>query len=146
MKTKGFVLIVEVIFFDHKFIKLIKNIEEEELFKIKFKHLIESFETNQSTTDGTQNKETEKNNSEDKNFNPQAFNQKKEYNYSQFYDEFDDNEGENSSGKSRNIPPIILKIWGRLSEEKYQKLKSNSSWLYLTANVCTDCYLNFTSM
>jgi len=67
-------------------------------------------------------------------------------NYSQFYDEFDDNDVENPFSKSKNIPPIIMKIWGRISEEKYQKLKNNSSWLDLTVTVCTDCYLNFTSM
>jgi len=48
--------------------------------------------------------------------------------------------------QNKNIPDIITKVWGRLSEEKYQKLKSNPSWLELSTRVCDECYITFTSM
>lgn len=48
--------------------------------------------------------------------------------------------------QNKNIPDIITKVWGRLSEEKYNKLKSNPSWLELSTRVCDECFITFTSM
>ena len=122
------------------------------MFKIKFKHLIESFDSqlissNELINNNSKEFATEKNKNDEKNFTNQKFDKtKNNYNYSQYYDEFDDNEGENYPEKSKKLPPIILNIWGRISEEKYNKFKSNSSWMDLTTKVCMDCYLNFTRM
>ena len=120
---------------------------EEELFKIKFKHLIESFESNIFFSDKLQPTQNEKSKKEELKFVASEFDKSKiNHKYSQNYDEFEDNEDDNKSGKTKNIPPIILKIWGQISEDKYQKLRNNSSWLNLTTNVCTNCFLNFTQM
>lgn len=90
-------------------------------------------------------KDMENNKKDDQN-SPNFDKKKLNSNYSQFYDEFDDNEVEIIPGKYQNIPPIIFKIWGRISEDKYFKLKNNSSWLDLTTRVCTDCFLSYTQM
>lgn len=144
MKMIIIVLIVTVIKIYRK--KKILYLGEEELFKIKFKHLVESFENNLlKFGDKTSDNENIKN--EEQKFNPTGF-EKQKFNQVQYenYDEFEDNEDNDNSTKCKTIPPIISKIWGRISEEKYQKLKKNSSWLDLTTKVCTECYLNFTRM
>lgn len=120
---------------------------EEELFKIKFKHLIDSFESNLFSSDSLQTTQNEKSKKEEHKFMASDLDKNKmSHKYSQNYDEFEDNEDDNKSGKTKNIPPIILKIWGQISEDKYQKLRNNSSWLNLTTKVCTNCFLNFTQM
>ena len=82
----------------------------------------------------------------EKNKNHNLDKDNKNFNYYDLLEEFENNEGDNPKEKSKNVPPIIVKIWGNVSEEKFNKLKNNSSWLELTVNVCTDCYLKFTKM
>ncbi|KRX07748.1 hypothetical protein PPERSA_07498 [Pseudocohnilembus persalinus] len=43
-----------------------------------------------------------------------------------------------------NVPALITKVWGALSDEKYLVLKQNQSWLRNVTKVCDECYLKFT--
>lgn len=38
------------------------------------------------------------------------------------------------------MPDIILKVWGQITFEQYEKLKRNSSWLNVEAKLCLNCY------
>ena len=42
------------------------------------------------------------------------------------------------------MPALIIKIWGNLTEENYDKIKKNQSWLDIEARVCVNCYLDYT--
>lgn len=57
----------------------------------------------------------------------------------------DDNEDDYYTAEYKNIPGLLMKVWGKLSEDKYQLMKNNSSWLDMTTRVCDDCYLKFTT-
>jgi hypothetical protein len=56
----------------------------------------------------------------------------------------EENEDDYYIEQSRNIPGIVLKVWGKIDEAKYHSLKKNSSWLKIRITVCMDCYLKFT--
>lgn len=44
------------------------------------------------------------------------------------------------------IPGLILKVWGKISQEDYAELKTNHSWLNLTTKICDECYVKFTQV
>lgn len=44
------------------------------------------------------------------------------------------------------IPALIVKVWGRMTEEKYKLLSINSSWLDLKTKTCLDCFMKITSI
>ncbi len=113
---------------------------EKEIYEIKFKHIIESYTCGIVTNNDKVNEEnrefeetTNKNNNE----------HQKKVNPYEFYDENDD---EALAKKSKNVPKIITKIWGKMSEEKFNRLKANPSWLELTTRVCDKCFVKFTQM
>ncbi|CAK58493.1 unnamed protein product (macronuclear) [Paramecium tetraurelia] len=53
-------------------------------------------------------------------------------------------EQEDQKFNFNHIPPLILKVWGKINEEKYQQLQQNQSWKDLTTQVCLDCFLQYT--
>ncbi|CAD8141628.1 unnamed protein product [Paramecium pentaurelia] len=53
-------------------------------------------------------------------------------------------EQEDQKFNFNHIPPLILKVWGKINEEKYQQLQNNQSWKDLTTQVCLDCFLQYT--
>jgi hypothetical protein len=56
----------------------------------------------------------------------------------------EENEDDYYIEQSRNIPGIVLKLWGKIDPEKYKQLKTNSSWVKFKIKVCMDCFLKFT--
>lgn len=56
----------------------------------------------------------------------------------------EENEDDYYVEESRNIPGLILKIWGRMDRVKYHLLRQNPSWLKINMNVCMECFLKFT--
>ena len=58
----------------------------------------------------------------------------------------DDMEQKSVIVATENVPTIITRSWGNLTEEKYKQLKKNPSWLQLTAKVCDSCYVKLTEM
>lgn len=57
----------------------------------------------------------------------------------------DDNEDDYYNSDYKNVPGLLMKVWGKISYEKYQMMKKNNSWLDLTTKVCDDCYVYFTA-
>ncbi|CAD8045622.1 unnamed protein product [Paramecium sonneborni] len=55
-----------------------------------------------------------------------------------------DEEQEDCKLNFKTVPALILKVWGKLSEDKYKLLKFNPSWRQLKTQVCLDCYLKYT--
>ncbi|CAD8047600.1 unnamed protein product [Paramecium sonneborni] len=55
-----------------------------------------------------------------------------------------DEEQEDFKLNFKTVPALILKVWGKLSEDKYKLLKFNPSWRQLKTQVCLDCYLKYT--
>lgn len=48
---------------------------------------------------------------------------------SHHYVSLDEDEDDYYKEECRNIPGIILKIWGKMNDLKYQQLKKNPSWM-----------------
>jgi hypothetical protein len=58
----------------------------------------------------------------------------------------EENEDDYYIEECRNIPGIVLKLWGKMNEAKYASLRKNPSWLKIKINVCMDCFMKFTPM
>ena len=109
--------------------------EHQTLYNIKLKNIIEAYD--QGVIDEESKKiaerveEIEKFKSKGKNYIHQQLSLEEE-------------EEDYFNSEFLNIPGIILKLWGKIDEAKYQSLKLNQSWLILQAPMCLDCYLKFT--
>ena len=69
---------------------------------------------------------------------------KKDKSKEELSQQMEENEDDYYIEQSRNIPGIILKLWGKIDPEKYKQLKNNSSWVKFQIKVCMECYLKFT--
>ncbi|KRX00119.1 hypothetical protein PPERSA_07226 [Pseudocohnilembus persalinus] len=129
--------------------KVCANCEkQEELYDIKFNQIIESFENDILDEETKVIREKVKKDEEDDK-NPAIVLQKKrqkELKEQQLYYNFEEEEQDYYNKQSLNIPGLILKLWGKISEETYQSLKQNISWLQLPTKVCDECYLLFTQV